>query len=471
MSGRILLIFFLLLAGCSNNPFVGYRKIASEGSLNCLKSAGLFNTSQSVRSNILKEPKNRRILQSSNIFDLIKNLYKREFELEDVKAYFAVRSPFFKGLNISDDLRAVYEKQLAELILKHLHKKSQKKALMDFFIEVMEKHYKEIKKPLIISPRKFLLKRQILLANFSQKSFGKFMTVLDKKGKQLGKVYFYPLVAPFSLTKTFYKDLKTYGVMGALKAPFHFIADDGWYVAGWVGAVATQVGIIYSFDYTFQSADFVQETILDPENDRDKNLVWIDGNGDDAGWSKVDRMDFDKLNDFTKKEFIKVEDLSDFEEKISNHAEKNGKISTLILGGHGFPGKIQVGEDILSLENLDSIKLENIFNPNAKIIMNSCLTGNDSIDLGSEFMKRLGNSWLQEGGEVIAAKKVLFNWPSKEVFQAIEEAENKTPFIEKALNSYLEYGFANAIISFLSLEQALSGNKENIRRVKIKPQK
>lgn len=151
-------------------------------------------------------------------------------------------------------------------------------------------------------------------------------------------------------------------------------------------------------------------------------------NVDTAKWDKVTAKNLgpEKIHGSNpKKIYIHVNDFGDLVSELENISAKLGPIRRLNFYGHGFPGGFKLNQQMLSRDLLDSQnqvqRKKGIFSPGANIVFFACDVGRG--EQGTEFMKDIGEYFLDKGG-MVHGSRVIFAGSSSLVAKILE-----TPFL------------------------------------------
>lgn len=78
-------------------------------------------------------------------------------------------------------------------------------------------------------------------------------------------------------------------------------------------------------------------------------------------------------------------------------------VAYLEIMGHGAPGTMQIGKDLLNDSTVSRLQARGLMAPGATIKLVSCQVGRDFTDEGSLFMAQLGHNLLDRGGHVVGS--------------------------------------------------------------------
>ncbi|MEK6982308.1 MAG: hypothetical protein AABX38_05230 [Candidatus Micrarchaeota archaeon] len=231
-------------------------------------------------------------------------------------------------------------------------------------------------------------------------------------------------------------------------------------------------GIVYFARY---SPKMLEETYanLDPKRKTDKPILVVAYNKNDWNGAFYEGVNTN-MQDLTKHYKLIIYEVNGeqrFYEKLLYTRINYGKINTLIIGGHGEPGMIQMGDPTpeQSIDLGDSVNLSMVYDvfdrkdTRPKVILVSCSTGKNEGAIGGLLSKVWGADLeapkiptnikrfdLAADGKI---EKVVYGFSSERA-RFVSGKQMKANFLEDALSFY-ESVRDNA---YASIKQTISGN-------------
>ena len=158
----------------------------------------------------------------------------------------------------------------------------------------------------------------------------------------------------------------------------------------------------YGIENFFRYSDDMLKTLvknLDPANDRDKPLLLVAFNKND--WNGAFYTEGRRLDALRKhyRVIIREMDSEDgFYDAAKTVSANYGRIDTLIIGGHGSPDSIRMGENdekgkLDLTDETELASLRSMFKPRPTVVLVSCSTGKDEKAIGG-LMSRVWNARL-----------------------------------------------------------------------------
>jgi hypothetical protein len=108
---------------------------------------------------------------------------------------------------------------------------------------------------------------------------------------------------------------------------------------------------------------------------------------------------------------IRANNLEELKKELQEVSAKHGKVARLEFFGHGMKGAFFLSHEPYGESHFSGTepKLEGVFAPGAKIVLNTCWITRGN---GEETLKALGENFLDEGGSVYAQEVTFAGSPS-----------------------------------------------------------
>jgi hypothetical protein len=287
---------------------------------------------------------------------------------------------------------------------------------------------------------------------------------------RLGKFLIYPTMGPLHLIAIATEIGVNRGKKELWRVPFEYLKKDG----------LTAVGYITTFQLLDGSPISAAEFYLLPKNENlsylsetetpertDGLRVYIDAVPEDNVLNGYGEIDFEGRFKKGSGVYIHPKNTRDMIEKLAELNKKTGKtIAQVEILGHGGPGVLELGKDILDQNKLNLLHEgpEVSFSKNAEIRFQSCFLGaNLKCNLGKpgeDFIRGFGEKLLKNGGTVTASNRVIYVMNFSH-----EQSHYQTPWHETAMNLFLQPLEAVGIVA----TNAMIETREPWRRVEIPP--
>lgn len=204
----------------------------------------------------------------------------------------------------------------------------------------------------------------------------------------------------------------------------NWVKEDGKYVAGYVSIAYAA----HRFSNAFVSIDledFGRKTAEELKPDP-KKVLYINMIDDKDSLGGFGQTDFQhRYGSSEQNQFLHVKDAKDLVEKLKA-LPQDSSFDRIEIMAHGNPGKLKVGQEVIAIEALESLKNAGLkfAAPGADLRLISCaVAGGKPLDrtVGERFVKEMGQALLPEGGSVFAATRYVLaqKMPAARVMQHV----------------------------------------------------